>query len=164
MSVSLWEALDEATANHLMAEMGPTGDYPDHQITAVEVGDTWNPDAGPRPAILIVSNDADLSSAGHGQGGPHVGATYEYMVVAYTEAESYASAKRAAQTLHGRLIAAVRQWPPILAAAQAATTTGEHADRVRFDRSRIEVRGRQGATRGRYYGIAVLRYEVDTMN
>lgn len=161
--IGLWQSLDAATAAHLAAEMGEESAYTDNVIAAVEIGDTWNPDAAPRPAILIVSNEASLSSAGHGSG-PHVGAAYEYMIVAYGDADSHAAAKQLAQTLHARMIAALRKWPAILAAAQAQTTTGEQADRLRFDRSRIEVRGRQGATRGRYYGIAVVRYEVDTTN
>lgn len=144
--------------------MGEMSGYPDLQVVAVEVGDTWHPDATPKPGALIVSNNADLNSAGHGPGGPHYAVTYEYMIVVYAETAAYTEAKQAAQTLHARLIAAMRQWPDVLAAAQAATTTGETADRLRMDRSRIEIRGRQDASPGPRLGIAVLRFEIDTMN
>lgn len=160
---SLWQALDEAIAAHLAAELGEESSYSDLQIQSTEIGDTWDPDHMVKPGILIVSNDADLGTGPHGAG-PHATVAYSYMIVAVAEADSYREAKAAAQALHQRTLAALRAWPAILRAAQAATSTGETADRLRFDRSRIEIRGRQGATRGKHLGIAVVAVEIDTMN
>lgn len=160
---SLWQALDQAIAAALAAELGEESSYSDLRIQSIEIGDTWDPDHMVKPGILIVSNDADLGTGPHGAG-PHATVAYSYMIVAVAEADTYQAAKAAAQALHRRTLAALRTWPAILGAAQTAAGTGETADRLRFDRSRIEIRGRQGATRGKHLGIAVVAVEIDTMN
>ena len=160
---SLWQALDEASAAHLAAGLGEESDYTDLRIQSIEIGDTWDPDHMVKPGILIVSNDADLGTGPHGAG-PHALVAYAYLIVAVAEADSYREAKAAAQALHQRMLGSLRQWPAILKAAMSSTSTGETADRLRFDRSRIEIRGRQGATRGKHLGIAVVAVEIDTTN
>ena len=159
---SLWEALDGAIEAGLAAAMGEESDYTELQIQSIEIGDTWDPDHMAKPGILIVSNDADLGTGPHGAG-PHALAAYDYMIVAVAEEASYREAKASAQALHGRLITALCNWPAILGQAMGAIDTGEQAERLRFDRSRIEIRGRQGATRGKYLGIAVVAVQIDTM-
>lgn len=155
--ISLWQALDEALAGHLLLRMGEDSGYDDLQVMSAEIGDTWKPAEIVTPAILIVANDAGLDHGPHGGGGPHVEAAYQYTVVAVADADTWADAKRAAQTLHGRLLAALREWPIFLGLAQTAAGDGATADQVAWDRSWIEVRS---APRARYWAIAVARFEV----
>lgn len=157
---SLWEALDAALIAAFDAGMGEDSSYEELQIVAAEVGDTWEPDASAKPALLLISNAATLSQTTHGAGAP-IDAALAYMAVAYAEAGTHSEAKIAAQTLHARMLDVLRTWPAIVAAAHAEAPSGQ-AYRMRLQRSLLEVRGRQGANRGRRLGIAVIRFDIDT--
>ena len=136
---SLWEALDDALIAAFMGDAGLA-------LQAAEVGDTWKPDGTAKPALLLVSNNAEQTQTQHGAGSP-VDGRLEYMAVAYAEAGSHRDAKRQAQAMQRRIIAILRNWPAIIREAQQAAPEGEAAGRLSFDRTRIEIRGRQGATK-----------------
>jgi hypothetical protein len=155
---SLWQALDTAILAAFTTQMGAASSYTTNKLAQLEIGDVWAPDTWTFPALLLVSNDAGLSSGPHG-----ANATYHYMAVMVLSAATHALAKQGAQELFRRGIDVIRTWPAILAAANAAITTGtEHPQRLLWGDSRIEIRGRQGANKGLYLGIAVISFRVET--
>lgn len=167
MTATLWERLDEALIDAFTAEMGVPGDYdpetdtPDPLwVEAFETGDTWNPDKGPFPALLLLSDSADIDPGQHGAPVGAVELSYPYMVVAVAELTTYAAARSAAQTMGFRIRQTLSKWPAILAAAHVSGTQ-ETPQVLMLRRARIEVRGRQGSNRGRYLGIAVVQFSVD---
>ena len=162
-TASLWQALDDAILAAFDAQMGQLSAYTTHQLTQLEIGDTWTPDTWTLPALLLVSNDAGLSSGPHGGGAPHATATYTYMAVLVVSAATHAAAKQAAQELFKRGIAVLRTWPTILDSARAQIVAGsEHPQRLLWNDSRIEIRGRQGTNRGQSLGIAVIGFRIET--
>lgn len=159
---SLWQALDDAILAAFDASMGEQSAYATHQLATLEIGDTWTPDLWTLPKLLLVSNSANLSSGAHGGGAPHVTATYSYIAVLITTGATHSAAKQAAQELFRRAADVLRTWPAILANARSAISTQEHPQRLLWDDSRIEIRGRQGANAGQYLGIAVIAFRIET--
>ncbi len=167
MTATLWERLDDALLDAFEAEMGTPDDYdPDTDtpdplwVQEFEAGDTWNPDRGPFPALLLLSDTADIDPGQHGAPVGAVELSYAYTVVAVAELSTYATARAAAQTLLYRIRQTLSQWPAILTAAHVAGTQ-ETPQQLSMRRARMEVRGRQGSNRGRYLGIAVVQFSVD---
>lgn len=163
MTASLWQRLDQAYVDAIAAAMGRAGSYTDLVVQSVSVAATWAPDNGPRPAVIVVSDEADQQHGGHaGSAAIRLAVTYNYYAVAVAEAPNYATAKAAAQTLHQRLIAVLQTWPAILAAAAAAGAgSTETPIRQRWDRSWLDVRGRQSGGNGQHYAIAVVAWTVE---
>lgn len=165
---TLWERLDDALIAAYTAAMGTPGDFDPEGEEAADplwvqvfaVGDTWNPDAGPFPALLLISNNADIDPGQHGAPIGATETTYRYMAVAVAEATSHGAARTAAQTLLYRMRKALQGWPATLAASYQAGS-GETADTLSVGAMRIEVRGRQGPNRGRFLGIAVQQFSVE---
>ena len=163
MTASLWQRLDEAYTAAIAAQMTAAGPHDDLIVKSVTVAATWNPDTGPRPAVIVVSDEASEEHGGNaGSSSIRLAATYRYYAVAVADAASYAAAKAAAQTLRQRLIAALQTWPAILAAAAAAGPgSTETPIRQKWDRSWLDVRGRQSNGAGQHYAIAVVAWTVE---
>ena len=165
---SLWERLDTALAAAFTAAMGEDGSYTTDVLAAVSVSETWDPDKGPFPRLILWSVVARPEIGSHGGGGQiHVTTTIPYMAVALCQGSSYAAARATTQTLFSRLIAVLRGGAAILATAQAADPTSpERAVRLTFDRglggSGIEIRGRQGSNNGIWRGLAVVAFSIET--
>lgn len=134
---SLWQALDDATLAAFDAQMGATSTYATHKLATLEIGDTWTPDKWTLPALLLISNDANMSSGPHGGGSPHATATYAYMAVLVVSGASHNAAKQAAQELFRRAVDVLRTWPAILAAARSVISSAEHPQRLLWGDSRI---------------------------
>jgi hypothetical protein len=162
---SLWRRLDAAYLAAFVAQMGSASSYNTLKIATAQIGDTWRPDDPDwtHPGLLLVSNEADEQHAGHqGAAAIRVTVTYRYYAAATAEATSHAEAKQAAQTLHQRLIATLKTWPAIMAAAAAADPLSTETPLTqRFDRSWIDVRGRQASRAAKFYAIAVAAWTVD---
>jgi len=163
---SLWERLDAAFAEAFESAMGPDG-AEDMPLLEVQVSETWNPDAGPFPRLILYSTTSRIRQSEHGGGGvQRLDVDYPYLAVAIAQAGSYAEARAAAQTLFGRMLRVLQAPKPILAAAMAADPDStEEARRVLLDRSGasgIEIRGRQGGNGGLWRGIAITAWVVET--
>jgi len=163
MTASLWQRLDQEYTAAIAAAMGKAGSYTDLVVQAVTIAATWNPDTGPRPAVIVVSDKASQQHGGHaGAAAIRLAVTYDYYAVATTEGPSYQATKAAAQTLHQRMIAVLQTWPAILAAAAAAGPgSTETPIRQKWGDSWIDVRGRQSNGAGQHYGIAVVAWTVE---
>lgn len=165
---SLWRRLDLAFAAAFRGAMGYGGPYTSLTLADVQVNEVWNPDAGEFPRLILYSTTARISRSEHGGGGvQRLDVTYPYMAVAITAAGSYDAARADAQELFGRMLSVLASPGPILQAAVAADPTStEQAVRVLYERGAgatgIEVRGRNGSNGGRWLGIAVLAWSVET--
>lgn len=166
--MSLWARLDAAFAAAFAAAMGEDGSYATLRLQEVAVNETWNPDRGDFPRMILYSTSARVGASEHGGGGTRrLDVAYPYLAVAVCTGTTYSDARTGAQELFGRMLAVLAQSSPILAAAMTADpASGERAVRVVFERgagaSGIEVRGRQGANGGRYLGIALTAWVVET--
>jgi len=162
---ALWQRLDDAYLAAFLTAMGKRSAYTTLQIVQGQIGDTWHPDDPDwkQPGLLLISDDAEQEHSGHaGASAIRVAATYRYHVVATAEATTYLAAKRAGQTLHQRLIAVLQSWPAILAAAAAADPgSTETPIRQKFDRSWIQIRGRQATKTSKYYAVAVVSWTTE---
>ena len=164
---TLWERLDEALIDAFEAEMGTPDDYdPDTDtpdplwVQVFEAGDTWNPDKGPFPALLLICNQMDIDPGQHGAPVGAVDAGYSYMALTVAEADTYADGRSAAQMLLYRMRQTLHGWPAILSAAHEPGAA-EIPQALSLTRARIEMRGRQGSNRGRWLAIAVVQFSVD---
>ncbi len=168
---TLWERLDAALLGEFEDIMGqPAGYDPEDDppvptfdplwVQTFEAGDTWNPDKGPFPALLLLGNRMDIDPGQHGSPVGAVDATYDYMAIAVAESTTYASGRTDAQTLLYRMRQTLQRWPLIL---QAAHTSGskETPQQLGLNRAHIELRGRQGSNRGRWLAIAVVQFSVE---
>ncbi len=162
MSVSLWEALDDALIATFVAQMGEASAHADLQITGAEVGAAFDDEHTPMPAVLITSVRSEIAPESHGGGDPHVGIRYQYVASAFVVDTGYRAAKIAAQTLHARMIATLRGWRAIIRDAQAATTTDETAHQLRIRGSFIEIHARQDNDAADHIGAAYVRFDIDT--
>ena len=74
---TLWERLDEALLDEFAAVMGvpdsydpedevPTPTFDPLWVQAFEAGDTWSPDRGPFPALLLLGNHMNIDPGQHG--------------------------------------------------------------------------------------------------
>ena len=162
-AASLWQRLDDAYLAAILAQMGQSSDYTDLQLQTGAVAATWSPDAHPLPAVIVVSDEADEQHGGHqGQSAIRLAVTYRYYAVCVAEAPTYADAKAAAQELRRRLLSALQTWPAILATAAAAGSgSTETPIRQLWDRSWLDIRGRQSGGAGRHYAIAVVAWRVE---
>lgn len=165
---SLWERLDLAFVAAFNGDMGMAGVYSD-ELTLQEavVNEVWDPDKGPWPRLILYSITADVGASEHGGGGvKRLDVAYPYLAVAVTTAGSYRAARADAQTLFDRMLAVLAKSGPILRAAMAADPNSTaQAVRVTFRRggaSGIEVRGRQGPNGGRFLGVAIAAWTVET--
>ncbi len=158
-----WQRLDAALIDAFEADMADIDDDA-LSLETIQIGDTWTPDTWTLPALLLVSNDANQVSAQHGGGGySHVQITYSYYAVAVAQATTHNAAKQAAQELLRRMLDVIRQWGDILQAARAAGPTDpEIPIRVTLGRSLLQIRGRQGSSAGKWYGIASMEFEIET--
>lgn len=162
---SLWQRLDAAYLAAFTAQMGSASSYNTLKIATAQTGDTWRPEDPDwtHPGLLLVSNEADEQHAGHqGAAAIRVSITYRYYAVATNETTSHASAKQQAQTLHQRLLHTLKIWPAIMAAAAAADPQSTETPLIqRFDRSWIDIRGRQASRATKFYAIAVAAWTVE---
>lgn len=159
---SLWQRLDDAYLAAFVAAMGEGSSYVDLKIITAEIAPAWNPSRHPLPALILVSDEGTGEHNGHtGAAAIRVAETLSYYAVAVAEATSYRTAKANAQELHRRLRAVLATWPNILAAANAAASTGEAPIRQKWNRHWIEVRGGQAGDHGKHYGIAVIAWTVE---
>lgn len=165
---SLWARLDAAFAAAFSDAMGIGGSYATLPLQEVAVNETWNPDRGDFPRMILYSTSARVGASEHGGGGTRrLDVAYPYLAVAVCAGATYSAARADAQELFGRMLAVLARNAPILAAAMDADpASAERAVRVVFERgagaSGIEVRGRQGANGGRYLGIALTAWVVET--
>lgn len=163
---SLWQRIDTALAAAFLAAMGEDGTYTTDVLAAVELTETWAPDKGPFPRLIVWSTVAETAIEGHGGAGKtHVKTVIPYFAVSIVDAASYTAARASAQTLHQRVIDVLRSGAAILATAQAADpNSAERAVRLTFDRgsSGIEIRGRQGPNQGIWRGLAIVAFQVET--
>ena len=165
---ALWRRLDLAFAAAFRGDMGGGGLYGSLALADVAINEVWNPDAGDFPRLILYSIPARVSQSEHGGGGlRRSDVAYPYLAVAITTAPSYDAARADAQELFSRMLAVLAAPTPILQAAMAADPgSGEQAVRLTFERgagaSGIEVRGRSGPNSGRFLGIAVLAWTVET--
>lgn len=165
---SLWARLDLAFAAAFAGDMGVDGLYGDDLALAeAAVNEVWDPDRGPWPRLILYSINARVTANEHGGGGvKRLNVVYPYLAVAVTTAPSYAAARADAQTLFERMLSVLAKAAPILQAAMAADSTSPaQAVRVAFGNggaSGIEVRGRQGPNAGRFLGIAIAAWNVET--
>jgi hypothetical protein len=164
---SLWERLDAAFAAAFLASMGEEGEYTTDVLAAVSVNETWEPDKGPYPRLILWSIIARPTVTTGGGGRTRAEVSYPYMAVALCQGSSYAETRATAQTLWQRMIETLGGWGAILAAAQGAEPTStERASRLTFERgqggSGIEIRGRQGSNQGVWRGLAIVAFTVDT--
>jgi len=135
---SLWERLDAAFAAAFGAQMGEEGAYSDLWLAEVQVNETWNPNAGPWPRLILYSTTSRIGQSEHGGGGVmRLDVGYPYLAVAVgPAARTYAEARVIAQTLFGRMLHVLKTPGPILAAAtEADPQSTERAVRVLLDRS-----------------------------
>lgn len=159
---ALWQTLDEAIQAAIIAQMGAASAYAlTSPIVACTIGDEWDPDKWTFPAALIISNTATHETAAAGMP-EHVDTRIEYAIIVVDDTATQAEAKPAALEQQRRIVALLRSWPAILAAASAAAGTGEQARRLIWRRTAIQIRGRQGANRGRYLAIAVVYFSIVT--
>jgi len=166
---TLWERLDDALLAAFEAAMGVPGDYdpeadpPDVAdplwVQVFEAGDTWSPDKGPFPALLLICNQMEIDPGQHGSPIGAVEAEYSYMALAVAEAATYAGGRTDAQTLLYRMRQALHNWPAIINAAHTSGAA-ETPESIRLTRGRIEMRGRQGSNRGRWLAIAIVQFSV----
>lgn len=158
-----WQRLDAALIEAFDADMADLEDDA-LSLETIQIGDTWTPDTWTLPALLLVSNDAEQVSAQHGGGGySHVQITYSYYAVAVAQSTTHNAAKQAAQELNRRMLDVLRQWGDILQAAREdGPTDPEIPIRLLLGRSLLQVRGRQGASAGKWYGIASIEFEIET--
>lgn len=164
---SLWTRLDSAFAAAFRLGMGPASAHTRLALLDVSVNETWDPDRGDNPRLILYSTSARLAQVEHGGGGvQRFDVTYPYMAVAVTQAATYAAARADAQELFGRMVHVLSGGGAILAAAMAADPTStDEARRILPERngaSGIEVRGRQGANAGVHRGVAILAWSVET--
>ena len=167
MGLSLWGRLDDAFAAAFRAAMGVGGAYAALSLREVAVNETWNPDRGDFPRLILYSTSARIGASEHGGGGVRrLDVAYPYLAVAVTTATSYDTARDDAQELFERTLSVLAQSGAILAAAMAADPASTaRAVRVTFERggaSGIEVRGREGPNGGRFLGIAITAWTVET--
>lgn len=168
---TLWERLDDAILDEFETVMGVPSTYdPEDEppvptfdplwVQVFTVGDTWDPDKGPYPALLLISNQMEIDPGQHGSPVGAVEASYDYMAIAVAEAASYSAGRTSAQALLYRMRQTMQRWPLIL---QAAHTSGarEFPQQLTLRRARIELRGRQGSNRGRWLAIAVVQFSVE---
>lgn len=159
---SLWQRLDDAYLAAFVAAMGEGSSYADLKVITAEIAPAWNPNRHPTPALILVSEEGTGEHNGHtGAAAIRVAETLSYYAGAVAEATSYRTAKANAQELHRRLRAVLATWPNILAAANAAASTGEAPIRQKWNRHWIEVRGGQAGDHGKHYGIAVIAWTVE---
>lgn len=164
---SLWSRLDAAFAAAFAGEMGAAGVYSSLALADVQINEVWDPDHGEFPRLILYSITARVGASEHGGGGvKRLDVTYPYLAVAVTTAPSYAAARADAQELFERMLGVLAQGGAVLKAAMAADPlSAAQAARVGFERggaSGIEVRGRQGPNGGRFLGIAIAAWTVDT--
>lgn len=158
---SLWDRLDDAYLAAFSAAMGRGGSYTDLQIMSAEIADTWKPETI-SPQLILVSDEGSGEHVGHaGASAIRVAETITYYAVAVAPADSYRDAKRSAQELLRRMRNVLQGWPDILAAANAAGSTGETPIRQKWGRFWIQIRGRQSGDKGKHYGIAVHTWTVE---
>jgi hypothetical protein len=168
---TLWQRLDEALLEEFEDVMGVPAEYdPEDEpptptfdplwVQAFAVGDTWDPDKGPFPALLLLSNQMDIDPGQHGSPVGAVDALYDYMAIAVAESATYAGGRNDAQALLYRMRQTLQRWPIILSAAFDAGSR-EIPQQLALRRARIEMRGRQGSNRGRWLAIAVVQFSVE---
>ena len=159
---TLWPVLDAAFVALIDSEMGAGSGYADLKLAGVEIFETWDPDTGPYPRVLILSDLATVGPGGHGGGQPHLDQVYTYRLVAIVQAATYSVARSNAQVLLARLRDAVRtNYAAILGTAADNTETPQN---INWSRSRIETRGRNkpGATVGLFFGISELTIAIES--
>lgn len=168
---TLWERLDEALLDEFAAVMGvpdsydpedevPTPTFDPLWVQAFEAGDTWSPDRGPFPALLLLGNQMNIDPGQHGAPVGAVDATYDYIAIAVAESTTYAGGRTDAQALLYRMRQTLQRWPIILNAAYEAGSR-EIPQQLGLNRAHIEMRGRQGSNRGRWLAIAVVQFSVE---
>lgn len=164
-ALSLWARLDAAFAAAFRAQMGATADY--LRLRDVAVSETWNPDKGPFPRLILYSTTARIGASEHGGGGVRrLEVLYPYIAVAIAQADSYDAARDDAQALFGRMLGVLAGGGAILQTAMAADPTStDEARRIMHERSGasgIEIRGREGGNAGLWRGIAIIAWGVET--
>jgi len=161
LTATLWPKLDSAIVSLIGSEMGSDGDYSTLVLTDVLLSDVWTPDNWNFPSVIVSSNQATQAPGGHGYGEVHVEVTYDYQVVGIVTAASYANARDGAQVMLSRLRDTIRGgYPTILG---VAGDDGETVQDITWSESYIEIRGRNtsGGTVGRYFGVAVMLFNVE---
>lgn len=158
--MSLWAEIDDTLVALLTDEMGASSAHATLKLATIQLGEVWEPDRWTHPSALVRSTMASDEADAHGADDT-VGllALYEYQVVLVVDETGYATARANAQTLRDRFRAILRETGA--GSLWAASSGDESVGQVRFGRSLLEVRGRQGGTAGRYYGIAVIEFVVE---
>lgn len=176
MSACLWNDIDAALVAAVTADMTPAGDYEDHIVQTVLVGDTVNPDHHELPLVLIRGAEAQYGeNIIRGDAVYLDGIVYSYDLIAITRTEPdnddtvtavTLRAKAAGNELLRRLRECVRNRPALGISAPA--TDGETIDHVRFAGGRggttglVQVIG-FGGVNGGYEVTVQLSIEVAAM-
>lgn len=145
--------------------MGPAGSYTTLKLRAVRIDDYWQLDQVSReqlfPFSLFRGYEMTQTADAFGDGELHTENTYPYVWVCAASATDRRQAKRDAQELLGRMRKFMRLRPTLNG---FTTTDTERMVNVTLGPAAIELVGRLDQTTGTYYGIAILRFTVETNN
>lgn len=167
--MSFWARMDAALLEALRDALnkGGSGNYSTLTLRHSEIGEVWQPEKWEKPALIVYSRDVRQSSEEHGNlGTTHATSRYSYAVTCVVAGDSYGTARDDAQTMMSRIMLVLREWPAVLASAQAADPSDqEQGRRLRWQAAtlRVEPRaGRQNSGSGSHWAVVSLLFEIES--
>lgn len=163
--MSIWADIDTYLETQVMLAMGPASSYSTLKIQAARIDDYWQLDqvakASLFPFCIFRGYEMTQELDGHGDGELHTQNTYPYVMVCAVADTDRRQAKVDAQELLSRMRKFMRQRPVLNG---LVSTDTERLNGVTIGTAALEVIGRLDQMTGTYYGIAILRFVVETNN
>lgn len=168
--MSFWGDVDTYLETQAMLNMGPSGSYATLQIKVARIDDYWQEDKVLKenlfPFSLFRGYEMTVPDPtdGFGDGEAHTVNSYMYWWVSASKTTTRRAAKQDAQELMSRMRKFLRQRPVLNGLTPTADWHGERMGNITLGPGWIQQIGRLDQETGDHYGIAILRFTIETNN